>query len=74
VAKTHRFPTDEPVSIHKFSILMKVSGKYYMCKIRFVMGVAIVRNSTNPMSSYMNRESDMNNVILHNDGDSDQLA
>jgi hypothetical protein len=39
-----------------------------------VTGIAVVENSINPMSSYMSRESDMNNVVLHNDGDSDQLA
>jgi hypothetical protein len=42
--------------------------------IRSVVGVAVVENSTNPMSSYMDRESDMNNVVLHNSGDSDQSA
>jgi hypothetical protein len=36
------------------------------------VGVAVVENSICPMSFYMNGESDMNNVVPHNGGNSDQ--
>ena len=64
-------------------ILTKRAGFFpnmiYICHIivfmiRSVAGVAVVEYSTNPMSSYIDRESDMNNVVLHNGGDSDQSA
>jgi hypothetical protein len=60
-------------SFSKHDILMSCIMLCISVKLRLV-GVAVVENGPNPMSSYMIREGGRNNVVFHNGGDSDGLA
>jgi hypothetical protein len=62
------------LSFSKHDILMSCIMLCISVKLRLVVGVAVVENGPNPMSSYMIREGGRNNVVFHNGGDSDGLA